>query len=111
MNVFTEERHSNQRNSRSRALRPRYNRPTPKGEDFFKGTSTTTRCAADGVSTYLALTFGTLLSSQGADASFETVSPAPPGASFVFQLSRSADRLFRFPAGKSGVTRLRRPLR
>ncbi|WP_223124059.1 hypothetical protein, partial [Streptomyces cacaoi] len=34
-----------------------------------------------GVSTYLALTFGTLLSSQGTDASFETVSPAPPGAS------------------------------
>ncbi|OPF82894.1 hypothetical protein VT50_0206005 [Streptomyces antioxidans] len=35
----------------------------------------------DGVSTYLALTFGTLLSSQGTDASFETVSPASPGAS------------------------------
>src|SRR5690349_1091175 len=34
-----------------------------------------------GVSTYLALTFGTLLSSQGADASFETVSPVSPGAS------------------------------
>ncbi|MGP3972415.1 hypothetical protein ACTWQF_00005, partial [Streptomyces sp. 8N114] len=31
-----------------------------------------------GVSTYLALTFGTLLSSQGTDASFETVSPASP---------------------------------
>ncbi|MEY9969174.1 hypothetical protein ABIA33_007261 [Streptacidiphilus sp. MAP12-16] len=38
----------------------------------------------DGVSTYLALTFGTLLSSQGTDASFKTVSPVPPGASFVF---------------------------
>ncbi|TMU94257.1 hypothetical protein FGK60_33880 [Streptomyces sp. DASNCL29] len=35
----------------------------------------------DGVSTYLALTFGTLLSSQGTDASFETVSPVSPGAS------------------------------
>ncbi|GAA0567566.1 hypothetical protein EF902_44470 [Streptomyces sp. WAC05858] len=35
----------------------------------------------DGASTYLALTFGTLLSSQGTDASFETVSPVPPGAS------------------------------
>ncbi|RCG21102.1 hypothetical protein DQ392_09420, partial [Streptomyces reniochalinae] len=32
-----------------------------------------------GVSTYLALTFGTLLSSQGTDASFETVSPVSPG--------------------------------
>ncbi|MFI0732983.1 hypothetical protein ACH4S9_28855, partial [Streptomyces sp. NPDC021225] len=30
---------------------------------------------------YLALTFGTLLSSQGTDASFETVSPVSPGAS------------------------------
>ncbi|WP_344567068.1 hypothetical protein, partial [Streptomyces axinellae] len=34
-----------------------------------------------GVSTYLALTFGTLLSSQGTDASFETISLASPGAS------------------------------
>ncbi|TGG84448.1 hypothetical protein D8771_11155 [Streptomyces albus] len=34
--------------------------------------------AGDGVSTYLALTFGTLLSSQGTDASFETVSPVSP---------------------------------
>src|SRR4051794_4082082 len=32
----------------------------------------------DGVSTYLALTFGTLLSSQGTDASFETISPVSP---------------------------------
>ncbi|MBQ0868404.1 hypothetical protein KBZ21_33590, partial [Streptomyces sp. A73] len=31
-----------------------------------------------GVSTYLALTFGTLLSSQGTDASFETISPVSP---------------------------------
>jgi hypothetical protein len=29
------------------------------------------------------LTFGTLLSSQGTEASFETVSPAPPGFPFV----------------------------
>ncbi|AWN28801.1 hypothetical protein DKG71_24070 [Streptomyces sp. NEAU-S7GS2] len=35
----------------------------------------------DGVSTYLALTFGTLLSSQGTDASFVPVSPGSPGAS------------------------------
>ncbi|MFB6594081.1 hypothetical protein, partial [Streptomyces diastaticus] len=43
-----------------------------------------------GVSTYLALTFSTLLSSQGTDASFVlTLSGFPPGASlryFVFRL-------------------------
>src|ERR687890_1806171 len=40
------------------------------------------RTAGDGVSTYLALTFGTLLSSQGTDASFVlTLSGFPPGAS------------------------------
>ncbi|MDX3074490.1 hypothetical protein, partial [Streptomyces sp. MI02-7b] len=38
---------------------------------------------------YLALTFGTLLSSQGTEASFETVSPAPPG--FPFVVSSLAD--------------------
>ena len=43
----------------------------------------------DGVSTYLALIFGTLLSSQGTDASFKTISPVSPGASFFIQLSRS----------------------
>ncbi|TKA04614.1 hypothetical protein, partial [Actinacidiphila oryziradicis] len=37
-----------------------------------------------GVFYSLALTFGTLLSSQGTEASFETVSPAPPGFPFVF---------------------------
>ncbi|MFH8287488.1 hypothetical protein, partial [Streptomyces antibioticus] len=40
--------------------------------------------AMDGVSTYLALIFGTLLSSQGTDASFvltqETLSGFPPGS-------------------------------
>ncbi|MEU1622573.1 hypothetical protein ABZ479_35425, partial [Streptomyces sp. NPDC005722] len=49
---------------------------------------------------YLALTFGTLLSSQGTEASFETVSPAPPGFPFVVSnLTRSVSR-FRssFPA-------------
>ncbi|WP_216362892.1 hypothetical protein, partial [Streptomyces kasugaensis] len=49
-------------------------------EDFFKGTSST---EVDGVSTYLALTFGTLLSSQGTDASFAPVSPGSPGASLL----------------------------
>src|SRR3954470_24724283 len=38
--------------------------------------------AEDGVSTYLALIFGTLLSSQGTDASFVlTLAGFPPGAS------------------------------
>ncbi|MDF3293604.1 hypothetical protein, partial [Streptomyces silvisoli] len=71
---------------------------------FFKGTSS----EMDGVSTYLALTFGTLLSSQGTEASFETVSPAPPGFPFGFSsLSdlfgpdsrwRDSPSGFRFPA-------------
>ncbi|WP_344436912.1 hypothetical protein, partial [Streptomyces luteosporeus] len=59
----------------------------------FKGTSSTVMM--DGVSTYLALTFGTLLSSQGTDASFGPVSPGPPGASlryFVFRLYQIAFR-------------------
>ncbi|THA26119.1 hypothetical protein E4198_16730 [Streptomyces sp. RKND-216] len=46
----------------------------------FKGT-TPPQNKGDGVSTYLALTFGTLLSSQGTDASIGTLSQAPPGAS------------------------------
>ncbi|MER6138436.1 hypothetical protein, partial [Streptomyces sp. NPDC001815] len=50
-------------------------------QDFFKGTSTHHK-VMDGVSTYLALIFGTLLSSQGTDASFVlTLSGFPPGAS------------------------------
>src|SRR5690348_12533566 len=40
-------------------------------EKDFKGTSTIQWM--DGVSTYLALTFGTLLSSQGTDASFDSL--------------------------------------
>ena len=47
---------------------------------FFKGTSPRTMTAGNGVSTYLALIFGTLLSSQGTDASFVlTLSGFPPG--------------------------------
>ncbi|WAU79307.1 hypothetical protein O1Q96_05795 [Streptomyces sp. Qhu-G9] len=48
----------------------------------------------DGVSTYLALIFGTLLSSQGTDASFVlTLSGFPPGASLrVSNLTRSVFR-------------------
>ncbi|MER7520875.1 hypothetical protein, partial [Streptomyces sp. NPDC126499] len=44
----------------------------------------------DGVSTNLALIFGTLLSSQGADASFVLpLAGFPPGASFVSDSIRS----------------------
>ncbi|MFI9234487.1 hypothetical protein, partial [Streptomyces sp. NPDC053079] len=61
-------------------------------------------------STYLALTFGTLLSSQGTDASFVlTLSGFPPGTSlryFVFRLYQILFRAvpgskfcFRFPVG------------
>jgi hypothetical protein len=50
---------------------------------FFKGTSPMPTKARDGVSTYLALTFGTLLSSQGTEAAFTAVSPAPPGFPFA----------------------------
>src|ERR1044072_317178 len=62
---------------------------------FFKGTSSTVEDRMDGVSTYLALTFGTLLSSQGTDASFETVSPVSPGASL--RCSTRYQTFFRFP--------------
>jgi hypothetical protein len=41
---------------------------------YYKGTSTPPETGKVGVSTYLALTFGTLLSSQGTDASFGTLS-------------------------------------
>ena len=50
---------------------------------FLQRNLITHQAVRDGVSTYLALTFGTLLSSQGTEASFETVSPAPPGFPFV----------------------------
>ncbi|WP_265536943.1 hypothetical protein, partial [Streptomyces sp. NEAU-H33] len=53
----------------------------------------------DGVSTYLALTFGTLLSSQGTVASFVlTLSGFPPGASLsVFQTLSGFFRLSDHP--------------
>ncbi|MEU8544049.1 hypothetical protein AB0C52_29325, partial [Streptomyces sp. NPDC048717] len=77
----------------------------------------------DGVSTNLALIFGTLLSSQGADASFVlTLSGFPPGASFVSDSIRSfrSDSLgaFRsrslslpFPSGVSSLSDLFDPIR
>ena len=57
--------------------------------------------AGDGVSTYLALTFGTLLSSQGTDASFVlTLSGFPPGASLRSCVS---DSIRPFPVPISSV--------
>ena len=71
---------------------------------FFKGTSSSAITAGDGVSTYLALIFGTLLSSQGTDASFvltrETLSGFPPGASLRSCVS---DSIRPFPVPISSV--------
>ena len=68
---------------------------------FFKGTSS----QRDGVSTYLALTFGTLLSSQGTDASFVlTLSGFPPGASLRSCVSDSIRPFrLRFPVGGTSL--------
>ncbi|PHQ49777.1 hypothetical protein BLA24_19140 [Streptomyces cinnamoneus] len=61
----------------------------------------------DGVSTYLALTFGTLLSSQGTDASFVlTLSGFPPGAS----LRCSQPYQIRFPFRFRFAFRFRPPV-
>ncbi|OYP15026.1 hypothetical protein CFC35_11395 [Streptomyces sp. FBKL.4005] len=82
----------------------------------------------DGVSTYLALTFGTLLSSQGTVASFVlTLSGFPPGASLrcfrLYQIFSRSDFLgafqvpalaFPFPAVPTlseVLSRFSRPLR
>ncbi|TGA97574.1 hypothetical protein E4099_23440, partial [Streptomyces palmae] len=60
---------------------------------FFKGTSSQTIRPGDGVSTNLALTFGTLLSSQGTDASFGFPLGLPPGASLrCFTLYQAISR-------------------
>ncbi|WP_448323662.1 hypothetical protein, partial [Streptomyces sp. DSM 41493] len=59
----------------------------------------------DGVSTYLALTFGTLLSSQGTDASFVlTLSGFPPGASLRYFVFRLYQILFRSVSGPNSVS-------
>src|SRR5690349_1561271 len=72
--------------------------------------------AGDGVSTYLALIFGTLLSSQGTDASFVlTLSGFPPGASLRSCVSDSirpfsdpiSSALSRFPLSRFPFLRLR----
>ncbi|MFE0449674.1 hypothetical protein, partial [Streptomyces fungicidicus] len=70
----------------------------------------------DGVSTYLALIFGTLLSSQGTDASFVlTLSGFPPGASLRSCVSDSirsfldpiSSALSRFPLSRFPFRRFR----
>ena len=64
---------------------------------FYKGTSS----EMDGVSTYLALTFGTLLSSQGTDASFVlTLAGFPPGASLRSCVSNLTRLYFRSVSGE-----------
>jgi hypothetical protein len=61
---------------------------------FFKGTTTPRINREDGVSTYLALTFGTLLSSQGTDASFGIPSRISSGRfPSVFRVSDSTRSL------------------
>ncbi|MEU1807315.1 hypothetical protein, partial [Streptomyces sp. NPDC019937] len=61
----------------------------------------------------LALTFGTLLSSQGTDASFETVSPVSPGFSLrafqpfgfpAFRVSNLTRSVFRSVSGSNSVS-------
>ncbi|MBY8889491.1 hypothetical protein K7472_32335, partial [Streptomyces sp. PTM05] len=56
--------------------------------------STIPKTGTDGVSTYLALTFGTLLSSQGTEVTFKALSQAPPG--FPFGVSNLTRSEFRF---------------
>ena len=74
------------------------------------------RSAGDGVSTYLALIFGTLLSSQGTDASFVlTLAGFPPGASLRSCVSDSirsfldpiSSVLSRFPLSRFPFRRFR----
>ena len=73
---------------------------------YFKGTSSSAITAVDGVSTYLALTFGTLLSSQGTKASFVlTLSGFPPGFPSVFP-TLSDPFGVRFPVGGGLSSRL-----
>ncbi|WP_229868595.1 hypothetical protein, partial [Streptomyces chryseus] len=58
-----------------------------------------------GVSTYLALTFGTLLSSQGTDASFVlTLSGFPPGFRSAFRVSNLTRSAFRSVSGSAFVS-------
>ena len=72
--VHTHESGTVRRNKPDRSQRPRCM--------YFKGTSPRTVMAGNGVSTNLALIFGTLLSSQGTDASFVLTLPGFPPGSF-----------------------------
>ncbi|ATW48788.1 hypothetical protein CGZ69_13595 [Streptomyces peucetius subsp. caesius ATCC 27952] len=59
----------------------------------------------DGVSTYLALIFGTLLSSQGTDASFVlTLAGFPPGASLRSCVSNLTRFVFRSVSGSESIS-------
>src|SRR4051812_3352087 len=69
----------------------------PRRAGLFSKEPRPSRSAGDGVSTNLALIFGTLLSSQGTDASFVlTLSGFPPGASLRSCVSDSI-RPFPYP--------------
>ncbi|WP_445277003.1 hypothetical protein, partial [Streptomyces sp. DSM 41033] len=63
-----------------------------------------------GVSTYLALTFGTLLSSQGTDASFGPVSPGPSGRFPSFLRFRLYQTLSCPIPGRNGILLIRFPV-
>ncbi|REK92188.1 hypothetical protein DY245_00370 [Streptomyces inhibens] len=79
--------------------------PAHSVDRTFKGTSSAGCFRLDGVSTYLALTFGTLLSSQGTDASFAPVSPGSPGASLRSCVSDSIRSLrLRFSPVRFGLS-------
>src|SRR3954471_4984446 len=70
------------RNRPGRSQRPRCVLPTGTScRQDFQRNLISRMFPVDGVSTYLALTFGTLLSSQGTDASFGFPLGFPPGAS------------------------------
>ncbi|MFD4661157.1 hypothetical protein ACFWP2_36730, partial [Kitasatospora sp. NPDC058444] len=71
-----------------------------------------------GMSTYLALTFGTLLSSQGTDASFGPLSSGPSGLrSFVFPAYQMFSAPFtgasfiRFPLGGFPANFIPKPIK
>ena len=91
--VHTHESGTTRRNKPGRSQRPRcvFSSKEPRHR----------KDPMDGVSTYLALIFGTLLSSQGTDASFVlTLSGFPPGASLRSCVS---DSIRPFPVPISSV--------
>ena len=108
--VHTHESGTVERNKPDRSQRPRC---------VFQRNLDHRNVPTDGVSTYLALIFGTLLSSQGTDASFvltrETLSGFPPGASLRSCVSDSirsfldpiSSVLSRFPLSRFPFRRFR----